>query len=73
MKFGLQIFKSKVKKIENEACLNCGQPFSGHEKFCSYCGQKNTNKKLTFGTFINNLVSGFFLMILVFGQLLSRF
>ena len=60
MKFGLQIFKSKVKKIENEACLNCGQPFSGHEKFCSYCGQKNTNKKLTFGTFINNLVSGFF-------------
>ena len=60
MKFGLQIFKSKVKKIENEACLNCGQPFSGHEKFCSYCGQKNTNKKLTFATFINNLVSGFF-------------
>lgn len=60
MKFKLQTFKSKIKKIENEACLNCGQPFSGHEQFCSYCGQKNTNKKLTFGTFINNLVSGFF-------------
>ncbi len=59
MKFGLEIFKSKVKKPENEACLNCGQPFTGHEKFCSYCGQKNTSKKLSFGTFISNLFSGF--------------
>lgn len=60
MKFGLEIFKPKVKKTENEACLNCSQPFTGHEKFCSYCGQKNTTKKLSFETFISNLFSGFF-------------
>ena len=60
MKVGLQIFKSKTPKVENSACLNCGQPFTGNEKFCSYCGQKNTSEKLTFSIFINNLVSGFF-------------
>ena len=60
MKYGLRIFKSKLPKVENSACLNCGQPFTGGEKFCSYCGQKNSSKKLTFGIFINNIVSGFF-------------
>ena len=60
MKFGLRIFKSKTPKIENSACLNCGQPFTGGEKFCSYCGQKNSSKKLSLGIFINNIVSGFF-------------
>lgn len=60
MKFGLQIFKPKPPQIENPQCLNCGQPFTGIEKFCSYCGQKNRSKKLTFGIFINNIVSGFF-------------
>jgi len=59
MKFGLHLFKHKKIKIENEACLNCGQPFCGHEKFCSYCGQKNCSKKLYFSIFINNLFSGF--------------
>jgi len=60
MKFGLQIFKPKKLKIENPACLNCGQPFTGHERFCSFCGQKNSSKKLSFGLFVNNLISGFF-------------
>ena len=60
MKFGLQIFKPKVKEIENEVCLNCGRPFVFHDNFCAYCGQKNTSKKLSFGIFLNNLVSGFF-------------
>lgn len=60
MKFGLRIFKSKTPKIENSACLNCGHPFTGSEKFCSYCGQKNSLKKLSLGDFVNNLFSGFF-------------
>lgn len=59
MKFGLQIWRKKTLKIENDACLNCNQPFTGHEKFCSYCGQKNESKKLSFGTFIGNVFSGF--------------
>jgi len=60
MKFGLRKFKSKIPKNENSECLNCGQPFTGSEKFCSFCGQKNTSKKLSLGVFINNLFSGFF-------------
>jgi len=59
MKFKLQIFKPKAKKNENDACLNCRQPFIGYEKFCSYCGQKNTSKKLSLGVFVNNMFSGF--------------
>lgn len=57
MKFPLIKFKSK--QLKNIECLNCGQPFRGDEKFCSYCGQKNNHKKLNFGTFISNLSSGF--------------
>jgi hypothetical protein len=41
-------------------CLNCGQPLAGNENYCSYCGQKNTTKKLSFGVFLNNIFSGFF-------------
>ena len=41
-------------------CLNCGQPLTGNENFCSYCGQKNTIKKLSFGVFVSNIFSGFF-------------
>lgn len=59
MKFNLVKFKAKRKKVKNLECLNCGQPFLGDENFCSYCGQKNTNKKLSIGTFIHNLSSGF--------------
>lgn len=64
MKFNLIKFKPKknLNKIEIKGleCLNCGQPLTGNENFCSYCGQKNTTKKLSFTTFINNLFSGFF-------------
>jgi len=59
MKFPLVKFKAKRKQVKNLECLNCGQPFVGDENFCSYCGQKNTNKKLSFVTFLNNLSSGF--------------
>jgi hypothetical protein len=32
----------------------------GNENFCSYCGQKNTTKQLSFGVFLNNLFEGLF-------------
>jgi hypothetical protein len=41
-------------------CLNCEQPLSSSDNFCSYCGQKNSTKKLSFGVFLSNLFSGFF-------------
>ena len=41
-------------------CLNCGQPLSGADNFCSNCGQKNSIKKLSFGVFVSNMFSGIF-------------
>lgn len=57
MKFSLKKNYSNQKK--GLECLNCGQPLTGNENFCSYCGQKNTTNKLTFGNFINSLFAGF--------------
>ena len=57
----LSILKLKIKKQQSKGleCLNCRQPFTGSENFCSNCGQKNTTKKLNLGTFFNNLFAGF--------------
>ena len=60
MKFPLIKFKPKKTNVKGLECLNCGQPFRGDEHFCSYCGQKNTPKKLRFSVFINNIFNGFF-------------
>jgi hypothetical protein len=60
MKFNLVKFKLKPKQVKGLDCLNCGQPLTGNENFCSYCGQKNSIKKLSFGVFISNIFSGFF-------------
>ncbi len=60
MQFKLIKFKAKSNQVKGLECLNCGQPLNGNENFCSYCGQKNTTKKLSFGVFVNNLFSGFF-------------
>jgi len=64
MKLSIVKFKPrrKPKLIETKGleCLNCQQPLFGNENFCSYCGQKNTVKKLSFNNFISNLFSGFF-------------
>ncbi len=58
MKFGLEKFKPK--QLKGLECLNCNQPLKGYENFCSYCGQKNSTKQLSFGVFLNNLFSGLF-------------
>ena len=52
MKFNLVKFKPKVSQVKGLDCLNCGQPQTGNENFCSYCGQKNSTKKLSFGVFV---------------------
>jgi len=60
MKYNLVKFKRKPNQIKGLECLNCGQPLTGNENFCSYCGQKNSTKALSFSVFLNNLFSGFF-------------
>lgn len=61
MKFSLVKFKpKKVIQTKGLECLNCKQPLTGEDNFCSYCGQKNTTKKLSFGVFVSNIFSNFF-------------
>jgi Protein of unknown function (DUF3667) len=60
MKLSLLKFKPKLQQIKGIECLNCKQPLEGQENFCSYCGQKNSIKQLSFTNFIGNLFSGFF-------------
>lgn len=52
----------KKKEVTNYIvpdCLNCGKPLRHDDVFCSYCGQKNV-EKLSFGSFINQIISGLF-------------
>tara|TARA_R110001583_G_scaffold69109_1_gene196104 strand:+ start:2249 stop:3406 length:1158 start_codon:yes stop_codon:yes gene_type:complete len=59
MQFKLLKFKAKLTQVKGLECLNCKQPLTGNENFCSYCGQKNSTKKLSFGHFLSNLFNGF--------------
>ena len=49
----------KLVKVVRGECFNCGHPFSGQEKFCPECGQKNKNPKITFGSFVHEVFNGF--------------
>ena len=51
--------KNEVTHYVTPDCLNCGQPLSSSDKFCSNCGQKNI-EKLSFSSFLNQIISGFF-------------
>lgn len=55
-----KLSKYSFRQIKGVECLNCGQPLTGKENYCSYCGQKNSTKKLSFKHFISQLFSGFF-------------
>lgn len=39
--------------------MNCGHPFTGHEKYCPECGQKNKGSKITFSSFLKEVFNGF--------------
>ena len=63
MKYGIKLFKRnelKLQELKGLECLNCEKPLEISDNFCSYCGQKNRIKLLSFGDFINNLFSGLF-------------
>ncbi|AOW20821.1 DUF3667 domain-containing protein [Urechidicola croceus] len=55
----MKLRKKKVPKLKNLECLNCKKPLDSDDIYCSYCGQKNVNK-LSFQSFLNQLVSGLF-------------
>ncbi len=52
--------KNKLPIVKDPNCLNCGYPFNQNEKFCPECGQKNKGSKVTFGSFMREMFSGFF-------------
>ncbi|MGG8496327.1 DUF3667 domain-containing protein [Tenacibaculum sp. TC6] len=54
------IKRSKALAIKDLDCLNCGYPFSGHEKFCPDCGQENKGSRITFLHFMHEIFRGFF-------------
>ncbi|TXD50443.1 DUF3667 domain-containing protein [Polaribacter sp. IC066] len=51
--------KNKVV-VKDAACLNCGHPFNGQEKFCPDCGQANKGNKITFKSFVHEVFNGLF-------------
>jgi len=50
-------FKKNTKGIE---CLNCSQPITIADNFCSNCGQVNDTKPLSLKQYISELLGGFF-------------
>ena len=41
-------------------CLNCGHPLDLTDRFCAYCGQLNTTKRLTLKDFFNEFILSVF-------------
>lgn len=50
----------KDKKYRGTKCLNCSTLLDVSEKFCAYCGQLNSTKKLTINDFIEEFFSNFY-------------
>jgi arsenate reductase-like glutaredoxin family protein len=50
-------FNNNLRGIE---CLNCKQPISNRDNFCSNCGQVNDLKPLSIKQYLNEFLSGFF-------------
>ena len=51
----------KSLRYRGNECLNCGHPLEISDRYCSYCGQLNSTKKLSlqdyFGEFIISIVN----------------
>ena len=50
----------KAVKYRGVVCLNCDQPLDLSDRYCPYCGQLNTTKKLSFKDFINEFFGSIF-------------
>ena len=50
----------KAIKYRGVECLNCGHPLDLTDRFCAYCGQINTTKRLTLKDFFSEFVLSVF-------------
>lgn len=50
----------KAMRYRGIECLNCGHPLDLTDRFCAYCGQINTTKRLTLKDFISEFVLSVF-------------
>ena len=50
----------KAIKYRGVECLNCGHPLDLTDRFCSYCGQLNTTKRLTLKDFFSEFILSVF-------------
>jgi len=49
-----------LKKHRGNECLNCGVPLDIIDRYCHYCGQINTTKKLSFKDFFSEFFASIF-------------
>ncbi|MFN3639572.1 MAG: DUF3667 domain-containing protein, partial [Flavobacterium sp.] len=49
-----------TKNYRGIKCRNCEHPLDVSDRFCSNCGQKNSNKRLSLNDFINELLANFY-------------
>ncbi|AWM14042.1 hypothetical protein DI487_09365 [Flavobacterium sediminis] len=50
----------KDAKYRSDKCLNCNTPLDISERYCHYCGQLNSTKKITISDFIEEFFSNFY-------------
>ena len=50
----------KAMQYRGVECLNCGHPLDLSDRFCAYCGQINTTKRLTLKDFANEFILSVF-------------
>lgn len=50
----------KAMRYRGIACLNCGHPLDLSDRYCAYCGQLNTTKRLTLKDFISEFILSVF-------------
>lgn len=50
----------KAMQYRGVECLNCGHPLDLSDRFCAYCGQLNTTKRLTLVDFFNEFMLSVF-------------
>ncbi|MFY8186331.1 MAG: DUF3667 domain-containing protein [Flavobacterium sp.] len=48
------------QKFRSKTCLNCNHPLDVSDKYCSNCGQVNSNKRLSLSDFINEFLANFY-------------
>jgi hypothetical protein len=52
--------KRKSIFYRSDKCLNCNTPLDVSEKYCHFCGQLNSTKKLTISDFLEEFFSNFY-------------